>query len=76
MRTVARTATKKIAAIKADFTDCRSYDGTEMVSVDADHAWQALTAYPKARLIESSDGTRYTIQVHGGKFYHLRRPAA
>jgi hypothetical protein len=76
MRTIARTATKKIDAIKADFTNCRVYNGTEMVPVDADRAWQALATYPKARLTESTDGARYTIQVNSGLWYYLERPAA
>jgi hypothetical protein len=76
MRTIARTATKKIATIKADFTNCRAYDGTEMVPVDADRAWKALATYPKARLIQSSDGARYTVHVNSGQFYYLTRPTA
>lgn len=77
MRTIARTATKKISAIREGFTACRAYNSSsgEMVSVAASHAWSALESYPKARLVESTDGDRYTVQVNGNHFYYLERPA-
>jgi hypothetical protein len=78
MRTIARNATKKIEAIKAEFTDCEVYDRDkgEMRPSDAAYAWKALGAFHRARLVESTAGDRYTVQVSSSLWYHLTRPTA
>jgi hypothetical protein len=78
MRTVARTASKKIAEVKTNFTACKYYDAStgEMRPIDVAHAWQALESHRNAKLIESTDGKRYTVRVHDSLFYHLERPTA
>jgi hypothetical protein len=75
MRTIPR-GSKKMLQIKAEFTEILGYDpsSAQMVPADAEQAWKDLAIYDRARLVESSDATRYTIRVHGSKFYHLTRP--
>ncbi|MGI5526768.1 hypothetical protein ACQEVX_04865 [Streptomyces syringium] len=77
MRTIARNATRRIAAIKAEFTDCsmRSLDSNfERTPVDASCAWEALAQHSGARLHEWRD--HYRISVHSNLWYELHRPAA
>jgi hypothetical protein len=75
MRTIPR-GSKKMLEVKAEFTEIRGYDASsgEMVPANTEQAWKDLAVYDKARLIESTDKDRYTIRVHGSKFYHLTRP--
>lgn len=78
LKTIARSRAKFIAEITAEFTDCRMYDSStaNMINVDASYAWAALTGSSHARLIEDTDGNRYTVHVHSNRFYYLTRPAA
>ncbi|MFI1182534.1 hypothetical protein ACH4UT_23680 [Streptomyces sp. NPDC020799] len=75
MRTIPRNATRQIAKIKAEFTDCRkrSLDNDfTSTPADASAAWAALAAYPSARLTEWRD--HYRIRVHSNLWYELYRP--
>ncbi|RZU36002.1 hypothetical protein EV284_3485 [Streptomyces sp. BK022] len=76
MRTIAR-GTKKMLAVKAEFTEIKVYDASsgEMIPADADRAWQELFTRDKARLVESSDATKYFIRIHSNRWYELTRPA-
>jgi hypothetical protein len=77
MRTIAR-GSKKMLKIRDEFTEVRVYDDAsgEMIPADADRAWQELATRDKARLVESSDATRYFIRIHSNRWYELTRPAA
>jgi hypothetical protein len=77
MRTIAR-GSKKMLKIKAEFTECLGYDPSsgELVPADADTAWKELATHDRARLVESSDATQYTIRIHSNRFYKMTRPAA
>lgn len=76
MRTIARNARKKIAAIQAEYTACQRYDSStgHMVDCPPTAAWTALAKYPSARLVEAADRSKYTVQVHSGLWYDLCRP--
>ncbi|CAM5306485.1 hypothetical protein [Streptomyces abikoensis] len=77
MTTIARNATRKIAAIKAEYTECVScsLDNDFTPSpVDASYAWEALARHARARLTECRG--HYCIQIHSNLWYELRRPAA
>ncbi|MGW0626170.1 hypothetical protein [Streptomyces sp. NPDC002758] len=76
MRTIPR-GSKKMLKIKAEFTEVRVYDdsSSQMIPADADRAWQELATRDKARLVESSDATKYFINIHSNRWYELTRPA-
>jgi hypothetical protein len=75
MRTIRRTATRVIATLQQELTDCRRYDAAsgELVPVDPAQAWQALADFPRAQLVESTDKDKYTVLVHSNLFFQLRR---
>ena len=74
MRTIARNATRQIAALKTTLTVCRVYTlenyfaGAE---VEPSCAWNALERRG-GKLTDHGDG-RYTVQVHSNCWYELRR---
>ena len=74
MKTIARNRTKLIAELQAKLTVCRMYDrdSGHLVPTDPAHAWRALSASHHARLVESADGTKYTVHVHSNLWYDLR----
>ncbi|MFD8597639.1 hypothetical protein ACFV1L_21815 [Kitasatospora sp. NPDC059646] len=74
-RTVARNAHRKIAAIRAEYTEARRYDSatSEMVPCEAAAAWEAL-ATPSARLIADDTAEVYTVRVHSNSWFELRKP--
>lgn len=77
MKTIARNRTKFIAELQTVLTNCRVYDRDAgcLVTTDPAHAWRALAASRNARLVESTDGDKYTVHVHSNLWYELR-PAA
>ncbi|MFD9596801.1 hypothetical protein ACFWA9_29190 [Kitasatospora sp. NPDC059973] len=76
-RTIARTATRKIAAIRETFTEARRYDNDrgEMVPCEAAAAWDALGRTRSARLLVNDGGDVHTVRVHSSLWYELREPA-
>ncbi|WP_367132985.1 MULTISPECIES: hypothetical protein [Streptomyces] len=77
MRTIARNATRQIAKIKAEYSDCRkrSLDHDfASTPADASAAWAALATYSSARLHEWRD--HYRISVHSNLWYELHRPGS
>ena len=75
MTTVARNATRKIAALKATHTVCRSYTlYHQFVPQDCDPAaaWEAVA---KGARIHQADNGRVTVYVHGNHWYYLTEPA-
>lgn len=80
MKTVARHATRKIAAIKETVVLARSYSLSNDftgVEVDAAIAWEVLETTSYARLVDNENGT-YNVNVHGNRWYRLytKRAAA
>jgi hypothetical protein len=64
-RTVARTATRKVAAMKAQFKTCHSYSldrGFVAEQVDPARGWLQFEA-GRAKLIDNGDGTA-TMSFH------------
>jgi hypothetical protein len=73
MKTISRSATKKIAALKTKLTACRVYslsNGFVGREVNPNFAWNALARFDFARLRDDGDGT-YTVDVHGNLWYKL-----
>lgn len=77
MKTIARNRTKFIAELATTHTDCKVYnrDAGALVPTDPAYAWTALQKNAHARLIESSDGSKYTVHVHSNLWYVLRPTA-
>lgn len=77
MKTIAKNRTKFLAALATEFTQCRMYDQSsgDMIVTDPKYAWKALADSSRARLVESSDGSKYTVHVHSNCWYELRRSA-
>ncbi|MFD4535661.1 hypothetical protein ACFWNL_18475 [Kitasatospora sp. NPDC058397] len=77
-RTIARNATRKIAAIREAFTAATRFDGgnAETLPCDAAQAWADLYSHRSARLIANDAGDFYTIRVTGERSYTLRKPVA
>lgn len=73
MKTIARNATRKIAAIKDTVVLARSYSlsndfaGAE---VDAAVAWEVLETTSYARLVDHENGT-YDVDVHSNRWCRL-----
>jgi hypothetical protein len=65
-KTIARTATRKIAALKAALTTCHEYSlGRGFVAHQVDPAWGWLQFEAgRAKLLDNGDGTA-TISFHG-----------
>lgn len=74
MKTVSRSATRRIEALKEQLTECQVYTlenyftGT---AVEPRYAWEALARSPRARLTDREDG-RYTVSVHSNCWYELQ----
>jgi hypothetical protein len=74
MKTISRSATRKIAELKERLTGCRVYTlGNQFQgkAVEPRHAWEALAASSGARLADNGDGT-CTVRVHSNYWYELR----
>jgi len=76
IRTIARTATRKIAAIRATHTEAVRYDSSrgERVRCEPAAAWEALGRTRSARLVANDDTNVYTVRVHSNLWYELREP--
>jgi hypothetical protein len=80
MKTIARNATKKIAAIKAEYTECYAYTlenhfaGVMVTNVD--WVWTELNRFSFAKLHEvTRNGEQaFQIRVHSNCWYELRKP--
>lgn len=73
MKTISRSATRKIAALKEQLTACRVYtldNGFSGKAVDPAYAWEAH-ARNRARLTDDENGT-WTVRVHSNCWYELR----
>lgn len=73
MKTIARNATRKIAAVQAAVTHATMYSQSQGVMVPVvhlDRMWDDLTTYDFARLVDNENGT-YNINVHGNLWYVL-----
>jgi len=73
VKTIARNATRKIAAIKDRVVLARSYSLSNDftgVEVDAARVWEVLETTSYARLVDNENGT-YNINVHGNRWYRL-----
>lgn len=77
MKTIARTATRKIAAIKATIVSVTFYDqrdgGTKPTTLDA--AFRALHESDFARLVDNENGT-FNVNVHSNLWFVLYTQAA
>lgn len=76
IRTIARTATRKIAAIRETFTEAVRYDSDrgERVPCEPAAAWEALDRTRSARLLVNAAGDVHTVRVHSSLWYELREP--
>ena len=73
MKTVSRSATRKIAALQGRLTDCKVYaleNGFCGKTTEPRYAWEALFRSSHARLTDHEDGT-YTVHVHDNCWYKL-----
>jgi hypothetical protein len=78
VKTVSRSATRKIAALQGRLTDCKVYtleNYFQGKTVEPRYAWAALASNSHARLTDHEDGT-YTVHVHDNCWYKLRTAAA
>ncbi len=72
-RTIPRSATRKIAQLRATLTACRSYSLSGNFSgapVDPAEAWTQLASFRPAKLIDNGDGT-YTVRLHSNHWFTL-----
>ena len=80
MKTISRSATRQIAALKEQLTDCKVYTLENYFAgnpVEPRHAWDALGRYHQARLTDKEDGTgTHTISIHSNCWYELRPATA
>jgi hypothetical protein len=73
VKTIARTATRKIAALKATIDHITMYDqnrGAMVPIVNTEGAWHDLATYDFARLVDNENGT-YNINIHGNRWFVL-----
>ncbi len=73
MKTVSRSATRKIAALQGRLTVCKVHtleNGFHGQAIVPARAWEALFSHSHARLTDHEDGT-YTIHVHDNCWYKL-----
>lgn len=73
MKTVSRSATRKIAALQGRLTNCRVYtldNGFHGQGIAPNRAREALFSHQHARLTDHEDGT-YTVHVHDNCWYKL-----
>lgn len=77
MKTIARTATRKIAAVEAAVVSVRVYDQRtgEMTPSTVEAALKTLRTYDFARLHDNENGT-WTVGVHSNLWFELRSQAA
>lgn len=69
MQTIAKTSSKKIAAIKSSVTRCVSHArSSDYVGQECsqDVAWERLASFRRAKLYQVSDG-KWQIQIHAGE---------
>jgi hypothetical protein len=74
VKTISRSATRQIAELKEQLTDCRVYTLENQFigkTVDPAFAWKALAANRSARLTDRENGT-YTVHIHDNRWYELR----
>lgn len=72
-RTISRSATRQIAALKARLGSCKVYTLDNYFighDVPADSAWHALEKR-NGKLRDNGNGT-YTVRVHSNCWYELR----
>jgi hypothetical protein len=78
MKTIAKNATRKIAAIRATHTRVLLFtlsNNFHAVEIPAENAWAQLAKYDFAKLRDNGDGS-YTIYVHSNCWIDLRTPKA
>lgn len=72
MKTIARTATRRVATIKATHRTCVSHlrrNDYDSAPSDPAYAWDQVER-GDAKLTDNGDGT-YTIRTHGTEWYVL-----
>ena len=77
MKTISRSATRQIAALQEQLTECRVYtldNGFSGKAADPAFAWETL-ARNSARLTDDENGT-WTVRVHSNCWYELRAAPA